>query len=383
MKPSEDLERLIIEGYLDKEPFNKIKKLNNIEQNPKYHPEGSVLKHVLLVVDLASEYKKYSNDEKVFMWAALLHDIGKLTTTRVRKNRITSYNHDTEGKDIAMNILNELTDDEEFKQKVSKLVRWHMQPLFYDKNLPFFQPQDMINDVEYKEVALLSLCDRLGRGNLDEVEETMTELKSQIYELKKNQIDADSIYGFLGAFNEVYSECTDAEKKQFMQAFIERIDIFPERREDGNWIQNIKFQFPVPIIKEGKEVAQIKGISLDKEKSDEHMVSLEKLSTLETVCLLSKLHEAKHHVNVTVDMDEMDITSAESKATYEEIKKYVAEHNDGMKVTNLYIAQVKKKCGIIERENYNKPKSEDEIQPQCPKDKEKAIEDALRYFQMK
>lgn len=64
LKPSEDLERLIIEGYLDKEPFNKIKKLNNIEQNPKYHPEGSVLKHVLLVVDLASEYKKYSNDEK-------------------------------------------------------------------------------------------------------------------------------------------------------------------------------------------------------------------------------------------------------------------------------------------------------------------------------
>ena len=112
--------------------------------------------------------------------------------------------------------------------------------------------------------------------------------KSQIYELKKNQIDADSIYGFLGAFNEVYSECTDAEKKQFMQAFIECIDIFPERREDGNWIQNIKFQFPVPIIKEGKEVAQIKGISLDKEKSDEHTVTLEKLSTIETVVLMSR-----------------------------------------------------------------------------------------------
>ena len=87
-----------------------------------------------------------------------------------------------------------------------------------------------------------------------------------IYELKKNQIDADSIYGFLGSFNEVYSECTDVEKKQFMQAFIERIDIFPERRKDGNWIQNIKFQFPVSIIKEGKEVAQIKGIFLKNEK---------------------------------------------------------------------------------------------------------------------
>ena len=103
---------------------------------------------------------------------------------------------------------------------------------------------------------------------------------------------------------------------------------------------------------------------------------------VETVCLLSKLREAKHHVNVRLDMDEMDITSAESKATYEEIKKYVAEHNDGMKVTNLYIAQVKKKCGIIERENYNKPKSEDEMQPQCPKDKEKAIMEALKAYKM-
>jgi len=103
---------------------------------------------------------------------------------------------------------------------------------------------------------------------------------------------------------------------------------------------------------------------------------------VETVCLLSKLHEAKHYVNVTVDMDEMDITSAESKATYEEIKKYVAEHNDGMKVSSLNIAQVKAKCGIIERENYNLPKSGNAKQPQCPKEKEDAIVEALKYYQM-
>ena len=106
------------------------------------------------------------------------------------------------------------------------------------------------------------------------------------------------------------------------------------------------------------------------------------LSThVETVCLLSKLHEAKHHVNVRLDMDELDLTSAESKATYEEIKAYVLEKH-GLQVTNLYIAQVKRKCGIIERENYNKPKSEDAKQPQCPEDKEKAIKDALEYFGM-
>ena len=103
---------------------------------------------------------------------------------------------------------------------------------------------------------------------------------------------------------------------------------------------------------------------------------------VETVCLLSKLHEAKHHVNVTVDMNEMDLTSAESKATYKEIKAYVAEHNDGMQVSNLYIAQVKAKCGIKERANYNLPKSEDVKQPQCPKEKEVAIVEALRFFHM-
>ena len=103
---------------------------------------------------------------------------------------------------------------------------------------------------------------------------------------------------------------------------------------------------------------------------------------VETVCLLSKLHEAKHHVRVKLDMDEMDITSAESKATYEEIKKYVAEHNDGMKASSLNIAQVKAKYGIIERENYNKAKSEEARQPVCPKDKEEAIVEALKAFRM-
>ena len=102
---------------------------------------------------------------------------------------------------------------------------------------------------------------------------------------------------------------------------------------------------------------------------------------VETVCLLSKLHEAKHHVNVTLEMDELDVTSVESKATYEEIKEYVLEKH-GLRVTNLYIAQVKRKCGIIERENYNKSKSEVAKQTQCPEDKEMAIMDALEYFGM-
>lgn len=101
---------------------------------------------------------------------------------------------------------------------------------------------------------------------------------------------------------------------------------------------------------------------------------------VETVCLLSKL-KSTHHIEVELDMDELDLTAAEKKATYDEIKAYVLEHS-GLKVSNLYIAQVKQKCGIIERENYKKPKSEDTRQPQCPPEKEMAIMEALKHFGM-
>ena len=80
-------------------------------------------------------------------------------------------------------------------------------------------------------------------------------------------------------------------------------------------------------------------------------------------------------------MEDMDLSSLKKGATYEEIKDYVKEQT-GLNVTPLYIAQVKQKCGIIERECYNKPKSENAKQPQCPPEKEKAIREALKHFQM-
>ncbi len=98
------------------------------------------------------------------------------------------------------------------------------------------------------------------------------------------------------------------------------------------------------------------------------------------VCLLSKLH-SDQHIEVELKMDELDLTAAKSKATYEEIKDYVLEHT-GLKVRSLYIAQVKQKCGIIERANYNLPKSENSRQPKCLPEKEKAIMEALKHYGM-
>ena len=123
------------------------------------------------------------------------------------------------------------------------------------------------------------------------------------------------------------------------------------------------------ICEGGYEIRRVRGVDMFPETVH-----------VETVCLLSKLH-SDQHIEVEVKMDELDLTAAESKATYEEIKKYVLEHT-GLKVSNLYIAQVKQKCGIIERVNYNLPKSENSRQPKCPPEKEKAIKEALEYFRM-
>ena len=86
-------------------------------------------------------------------------------------------------------------------------------------------------------------------------------------------------------------------------------------------------------------------------------------------------------MEVEFNLDEMDLTSAESKATYDEIREYVMAQT-GLHVTNLNIAQIKRKCGIIERLNYNLPKSEDSKQPNCTIEKEEAIKEAFRHFGM-
>ena len=99
----------------------------------------------------------------------------------------------------------------------------------------------------------------------------------------------------------------------------------------------------------------------------------------ETVCLLV-LRNPVTHINIDVDVEEM-VQDKRGLATYEQIKDYVLERS-GLKVSSLYIAQVKQKHGIIERENYNKPKSENAKQPQCPPDKERAITEALKHFGM-
>ena len=103
-------------------------------------------------------------------------------------------------------------------------------------------------------------------------------------------------------------------------------------------------------------------------------------NTAETVVLLSR-QKPDDTIEIDLDLDELEATSAEPKATYQEIKDYVLKEF-GLKVSNLYISQIKRKCGIEVGETYNLPKTENPKVPQCPKEKEDAIKAALKYFAM-
>ena len=102
---------------------------------------------------------------------------------------------------------------------------------------------------------------------------------------------------------------------------------------------------------------------------------------VETVVLLSKGEIDSKKVRVEFSLEDMDMSEFQDGATYPQIKEYVLEHT-GLKVSNLYISQIKRKCGLEVGKNYNLPKSEDSRQPQCPPEKEKAIREAFKYFGM-
>ena len=239
----------------------------------------------------------------------------------------------------------------------------------YNGNL--LQTEKRLTELDIADRHYQNKVDSLNRilddlyEKIEDAQTRLDEVNQGITMVEKSAMTKKSIFEMLEGFSKYYDVMSPEDKKALLQAMVSFIELYPEKRDDKHLIKTIHFTFPVTY--DGESGALFV-------RTNEQQV--------ETVCLLSKLHEAKLHVNVRLDMDELDITSAESKATYEEIKKYVAEHYDGMKVSNLYIAQVKAKYGIIECENYNKAKSDDARQPKCPKEKENAIVAALRYFRM-
>ncbi len=177
--PSEDIIELSKFDYFNTPPFNMLLQLKLTEQSPIYHKEGNVFNHTMLSLEEAYKVKLESKNVEVFMWAVLLHDIGKIKTTKKRNGKITSYNHDKVGYTLTKKFFSYSNFNKSFIEDVALLVRWHMQVFFVVNGLPFAEIEKMVKDVDIKELSLVALCDRIGRKdiNKDTVREDIKKFK--------------------------------------------------------------------------------------------------------------------------------------------------------------------------------------------------------------
>ena len=183
-KPSSYLNELKTSGELSVEPFNWLISLEKIEQSPKHHPEGDVWAHTMMVVDKGISYRDYVEDKKVFMWTLLLHDLGKRSTTKLRNGRWTSYDHDKVGRKDAYDFLSYFNLSEEFKRKVSILVRYHMHLLFIMNKLPYGDIKGMKTEANLHDLSYVFLSDRLGRGEMNKEEIGKVENEVELFRKK-------------------------------------------------------------------------------------------------------------------------------------------------------------------------------------------------------
>ena len=207
------------------------------------------------------------------------------------------------------------------------------------------------------------LDERLYRmyDKIEEAENNLMDARAKKQAIEADKITGDNIYKVLICFEKLYNVMNPLERKKLMEHLISEIQIYPERQPNGQWLKSIKFRLPI--------VENDIDLCLDNE------------SHTECVIALSKGEIDSKKVRVEFSLEGMDTSGLQKGATYPEIKARVLEQT-GLKVSSLYISQVKQKCGLEVRENHHKAKSENAKQPQCPPEKEAAIRDALKYFKM-
>ena len=207
------------------------------------------------------------------------------------------------------------------------------------------------------------LDERLYRmyDKIEEAENNLMDARAKKQAIEADKITGDNIYKVLICFEKLYNVMNPLERKKLMEHLISEIQIYPERQPNGQWLKSIKFRLPI--------VEKDVDLCLDNE------------SHIECVIALSKGEIDSKKVRVEFSLEGMDTSGLQKGATYPEIKARVLEQT-GLRVSSLYISQIKQKCGLEVRENHHKATSENTKQPQCPPEKEAAIRDALKYFKM-
>lgn len=281
---------------------------------------------------------------------------------------------------MVIEAIREIVRNEEYAQAIKKRIGVQIDTKAVDKELEGYQAKlkevdlnktrlereidSLPADAKYRERKLHDMTLRLDSlyDVIVELEEKIEDARLRRDAIKQQAITLENIYKIMVNFDCVYNIINDEEKRNVVTALIKEIEIY--RNDESEYpLKRIGLNFPV--FKDGGEVTELLW---------------DKGNTVETVMSLVQ-QKPDDIVKVGIDADELAVTKAESKATYGEIQARVKEQT-GLNVTPLYIAQVKRKHGIIERECYNKAKSESAKMLICPPDKEKAIEDALRFFGM-
>ena len=204
-------------------------------------------------------------------------------------------------------------------------------------------------DTEYERIQaeMDDIYDRI-----ESLELSLKKIKKKCSEARQGVSSIEGIKKILKNFGKFYEKLTSEEQRELYRQFIERIEVYPEEQEDGRVLKSIYFRFPVRY---GETDIIETWIGAEDEPDDE--------------------------IAFVLDCSEVQVTVAEAKATYAEIRAYVLEHT-GMKVSSLYIAQIKRKYGIDVGIAYNKPEQNKNHVPVCPVEKELAIMDALKAFRM-
>ena len=285
----------------------------------------------------------------------------------------------TDIEPMVIEAIREIVRNEEYAQAIKKRIGVQIDTKSVDKELEGYQAKlkevdlnktrlereidSLPADAKYRERKLHDMTLRLDSlyDVIVELEEKIEDARLRRDAIKQQAITLENIYKIMVNFDCVYNIINDEEKRNVVTALIKEIEIY--RNDESEYpLKRIGLNFPV--FKDGGEVTELLW---------------DKGNTVETVCQLV-LRKPAVHINIDVDVEEL-VQDKRGTATYGQIKDYVLEHS-GLKVSSLYIAQVKQKYGIIERENYNKTKSENVKQPQCPPEKEKAITEALKHFGM-
>lgn len=211
---------------------------------------------------------------------------------------------------------------------------------------------------------------------ISDIESILEDAKTRKQAIESEKLTGDNIYKLLIHFDKMYDTMDEEDKRALLVAMIKEINVYEDEQLNGQWLKSIKFN--LPLLEEQWE------LGLDNDSHVETVVLLSK-GAKGPVDLCSARTEVERRlvdsrkVKVDFSLEDMDLSEFKGKATYEQIKAYVLEQT-GLKVSSLYIAQIKKKCGLDVGENFNLPKSENARQPQCTPEKEEAIMQAFKHF---